>query len=464
MKRVKQLLSIMIAIVMVVASVCVVNEPVKTEAAVKIIVGKKLNVSVNGTDTIVVKGKASAKSANAKIAKVKKVKKGSGMTKITIQGKKVGKVKVKIKVGKKSKKVKVTVRPKIVAGVRAALLTSNSAKISWKKAKGASGYRVYRSTSAAGPFKKIATVKGYKKTSYTNYSLALGNYYYYKVIAYGKKGLTSEEYSNVVSVKTWKLYWSDEFNGNKINEKVWNYITGAGGWGNNELQNYQPEYNKVANGKLTIMPTFEYDTDAEEWLQDSVYSGRLDTKGKFTFQYGYLQFRAKQAKGVGTWTAGWALGSKNAWPLCGEIDVFETTSAKTKTIIPQSLHCKRFNGMSGSSANKHFDSTIPTATSAYHTYGVIWTPTSITFTIDGNPTGTYDPDTYVTEGRGIDDTAVWPYKQPFYLLVNCAVGGVLGGQLEPTYWKKVGSRVDEEGTVIDKYQDYLIYDWIRIYK
>ena len=452
---------------MVVTS-CVAYAPAKTDAAVKVIVGKKLKVEISDTETIVVKGKAKAKSSKNSVATVSGVSRYQGNSNIHVKGIKVGKTKIKVKVGGSKKTIAVTVFPKTVSGQKAALRSSNSAKISWKKAKGASGYRVFRSNSESGKYKKVATVKGAKKTSYVNNNLPLGNYYYYKIQAYGKKGIKSEEMSKAVYVKTWKLVWSDEFNGNKVDESKWQYDTKGGGWGNRELQYYRPENNIVKDGKLAIKTELLYDPDAEKCVDKieedgktipTYYSGRMNTKGKYYFKYGKLEFRAKQAKGVGTWTAGWALGKDKVWPNCGEIDVFETTSAKAKTTIPQSLHMKKFNGMAGSSANKHFDSTVATATTAYHTYGVIWTDHDLTFTIDGAATGNYNPQDFVADGRGVDDQTVWPYCQPFYLIVNCAIGGVLGGTVTPEYWTPEGG-LDKYG--YQKYVDYLYFDWVRV--
>ncbi len=455
MKTIRKGISILVALAMIV-TICAVDSPKISQAGVKVIVGKKLNVEITDTDTIVVKGKAKAKSANKKIAKVDSIDKYEKNSNIHIKGLKVGKTTIKVKVGKSSKKIKVTVYPKTVSGVRAAKTSETSATISWAKSKGATGYKVYRSNSRNAGYVPIQSVKG---TSYSDPKLAKGKFYYYKIQAYGKKKIKSEDLSNPVYVRTWKQIWSDEFNGNKVNEKVWNYDIGDGGWGNRELQYYRPENNIVKDGKLIIKNEFQYDEDAEQCVPDSYYSGRMNTKGKFDFKYGKLEFRVKQAKGVGTWTAGWALGKNKVWPNCGEIDVFETTSSRLKQTIPQSLHCKKFNGMAGSSANKHFDTTVTTATSAYHTYGVIWTDYDITFTIDGQATGNYNPDNFVVEGRGNQDLTVWPYCQPFYLIVNCAIGGVLGGQVTPEFWTKVKQEGD-----IGYYEDYLYYDWIRVYQ
>jgi len=59
--------------------------------------------------------------------------------------------------------------------------TKTSVKVKWKAVAGASGYKVYRATSAKGAYKAVASVKS---RSYTNRKLKKGKTYYYKVKAY----------------------------------------------------------------------------------------------------------------------------------------------------------------------------------------------------------------------------------------------------------------------------------------
>ena len=460
MKTYRKIISVVLSVALVM-SLCIVQAPTKTQAGVKIIVGKKLDFDIGSKETIIVKGKAKAKSASKKVAKITKTKKSKKQTKITVKGMKVGKTTIKVKVKKKSKKVKVTVRPKVPTGLKVALASSTSAKLAWTKAKGANGYYVYRSASRNGTYAKIATVK---TTSYTNTGLALGKYYYYKVIAYGNKKVLSDSYSNIAYAKTWKLVWRDEFEGTELDTTKWTYETGHGdiyGWGNQELQDYQPEYSGIVDGKLEIRPQFDYNVTTGKAVDNSYYSTRMYTKDKYKFTYGKVEFRAKMPKGRGTWAAGWMLGTGagGSWPTCGEIDVFETTSQIAKTWIPQSLHMKKFNGMPSSSGNKHYDSVISDATTAFHTYGVEWYPTYIKFTIDGKQTGIYNPADYTLEGNATEDMSIWPYKYPFYLIMNCAIGGTLGGEVTPQYWTKIATNGD-----IETYQDKLYFDYVRVYQ
>ena len=468
MKTYRKIISIVLTLALVM-SLCIVQAPTKSFAGVKIIVGKKLDFDIGSKETILVKGKAKAKSASKKVAKITKIKKGK-KTKITVKGMKVGKTTIKVKVKKKTKKVKVTVRPRKASNLKVALASQTSAKLTWTKSKGATGYYVYRSATRNGAYTKIATVTA---NTYTNTGLALGKYYYYKVMAYGNKKITSDEYSNIAYAKTWKLIWQDEFEGTALDTKKWNNegATGDGGYGNSELQDYQTEYCEVKNGKLTIKPTIYWDKANNKLLKNGnhweAYSTKLWTKDTDTdksfdqFTYGKFEFRAKMPKGKGTWAAGWMLGTGagGGWPTCGEIDVFETTSQDAKTWIPQSLHMKKFNGMPSSSGNKHYDSVISDATTAFHTYGVEWYPTYIKFTIDGKQTGIYNPGDYTLDPVPTDDMSIWPYKYPFYLIMNCAIGGTLGGEVNPKYW----TLKDTNGN-IEVYEDYLDFEYVRVYQ
>lgn len=462
MKTYRKIISVVLTLALVM-SLCIVQSPTKAQAKVKIIVGKKLDFDIGTKDTILVKGRATAKSSSKKIAKITKIKKGK-KTKITVKGMKVGKTKIKIR-GNGSKKVKVTIRPKTPKNLKISLASSTSAKLTWSKSKGAKGYYIYRSEKKGSGYKKIATVK---KNSYTNSGLALGKYYYYKIKAYGNKKITSEEYSKVNYVKTWKLVWQDEFEGNSLDLTKWNNegATGRSGYGNNELQDYEMEYSEVKDGKFVIKPQFTCDKTTKEVDLSSIYSTKVWTKDTATqkfakFQYGKFEFRAKMPKGRGTWAAGWMLGygAGGNWPTCGEIDVFETTSEPSKTLIPQSLHMKKFNGMPSSSGNKHWDTRVSDATSAFHTYAVEWYPTFIKFTIDGKQTGIYDPQQFTLEKNPTDDITIWPYRYPFYLIMNCAVGGTLGGQVTTDYWTKIA-----ETATTETYQDRLEFEYVRVYQ
>lgn len=466
MKGLKKITSFILVIAMVV-TLCGINNST-ADAAVTIFYGKKMKVSVGKSDSIAVKQKgAKFTSSNKKIATVSK--KGK------VTGKKVGTCKITVKVGKSKKTCTVTVIPDRVVLKSAVLAAenSNAVKVTWNKVKGATGYYVYYSTKKSGGFKKV-NVKGGKKTSATINNLTSGNTYYFKVKAYakaGKKTLTSQSYSkNVLSVKVWKLLWSDEFNytdKSKILEN-WSYEEGHGvngGWGNSEVQHYTNTGNNVSltGTALVIQPKYEYIESEKKY---EYTSARLVTKGKKQFKYGKIEFCAQVPSAQGTWAATWLLGQKNNWPYSGEIDVMETLS-NTKTgifaldRIPQTIHNGKFNGMSTSSGPKNATTTVPGSTTGYHRYGIIWDEKTITFTIDGKKTWTYDPSLYVPQGDGTGNNDIWPYNDYFYLIMNVAIGGTLGGSI-------VGANGIEK-TIINKDEvigpkGRMIVDWVRVYQ
>lgn len=397
-------------------------------------------------------------SSNKKIAKVS--------SKGVIKAIKPGKATITVKAsGAKSVKIAVTVNPKKVKTVSLSKASDTSLKVSWAKQSGVDGYEVYIATSAKGKYTKKATVKGASKTSTTLTNMANGTYYA-KVRAYKKVGSKNlvgaySPVSSGVTIKVWKLVWSDEFNGTSLNMNNWTYETGHGqdGWGNQEWQDYTAGGNIKFDGKnLIIIPRVQYDTSKREFIKTSASSTRIQSKGKKEFKYGKMEIRAKAAKAQGAWSAGWMLGNdidKIGWPRCGEIDIMESMNGAT----PQTIHCWYFNNQSWSHGNKNFDSGISQwqAANEFHTYGVIWDDHSIQFTVDGVKKGLYDPSRY--SKTFYKDLWGDSFMSPFFFILNCAIGGNAAGTPGLNGWTKVKT----EGN-IETYEDYFYIDYVRAYQ
>lgn len=103
------------------------------------------------------------------------------------------------------------------------------------------------------------------------------------------------------------LVWSDEFNGNSIDASKWGFEigTGSNGWGNNEQQYYTNRTDNayVADGALHIR------AKKEAYGGKNYTSARLNTNGKFTFTYGYVEARLALPSSQGIWPAFWMLGA-----------------------------------------------------------------------------------------------------------------------------------------------------------
>lgn len=222
----------------------------------------------------------------------------------------------------------------------------------------------------------------------------------------------------------WRLVWSDEFNGTAgsgVDTSKWVYETGGGGWGNGELENYT---NRTDNVYLEQDPNnpdnrFLVIKALKEAYGGSQYtSGRIKTQGKFSFQYGKVEMRAKLPYGQGIWPAFWMLGDDITtvnWPNCGEVDIMEFVgSTPTKTY--GTIHGPGYNGGGGLGAWHDYPAGF---TNDFHTYAIEWEPNVFRWYFDGQ----------MYQTRTVDDLAgrQWVFAHNFFILLNQAVGGAWPG-------------------------------------
>jgi beta-glucanase (GH16 family) len=62
----------------------------------------------------------------------------------------------------------------------------------------------------------------------------------------------------------------------------------------------------------------------------------------------------------------------------------------------------------------------------WHLYGLYWTPESMSWYYDDQLVGKYIP-------KNVENNDVWPFDEDFYIIMNLAVGGVLGGEIPDEY-------------------------------
>jgi beta-glucanase (GH16 family) len=212
------------------------------------------------------------------------------------------------------------------------------------------------------------------------------------------------------------LVWSDEFNTDGAPDaSKWTYDIGTGenGWGNNEKQYYRSENAVVEGGSLKIT------AKAESFGGEDYTSARLKTEGLYDFTYGKVEIRAKLATGSGTWPALWALGANyqtNAWPACGEIDIMEHVGNDQDHVLG-TVHYPGHSGGEGISGG----TTVTGASTDFHVYTLVWSPTKITWLVDGTAFHTFN------------NTAATPFNADFFLIMNVAMGGNLGGVIAPGF-------------------------------
>jgi beta-glucanase (GH16 family) len=222
----------------------------------------------------------------------------------------------------------------------------------------------------------------------------------------------SAGYTSPLTYSGYTLVWSDEFNGTAINTNDWNFETGGGGWGNNELEYYTNSSNNayISSGNLVI------EARKETMGSNSYTSARMNTAGKKSFQYGRIDIRAKLPVAQGLWPALWMLGSNFSsvgWPACGETDIMELVGSAPNKVVG-SLHWAQANGSSGTFNNTYLLSSGDFS-QQFHVFSLIWKQNYIQILVDGIA--------YVTATNANITSGTWPFNNPSFLIFNVAVGG-----------------------------------------
>ena len=221
------------------------------------------------------------------------------------------------------------------------------------------------------------------------------------------------------------LIWSDEFDGEgAIDSSKWHHQTllpNGSSWYNNEIQHYTDriDNSNISNGVLNIVGKKEvYNSQG---VTKQYTSARLNSK--FAFQYGKIEIRAKLPSGIGTWPAIWTLGKNinengaywdnqgygtTSWPACGEIDIMEHWGYN-QNYIQSATHTPSSYGGTLNIGGQ----VIPTASSEFHIYTLLWYPDRLIFSVDGNIHYIYKPIELNND--------TWPFNEEQYLLLNFAI-------------------------------------------
>jgi beta-glucanase (GH16 family) len=173
---------------------------------------------------------------------------------------------------------------------------------------------------------------------------------------------------------------------------------------------------QLDNGALDINATYVGAGNTPGGGSLSYDSGLFTTQGMFSQQYGYFEMRAELPAGAGMWPAFWMLDDNSAqpgaWPT--ELDAVEAFGAPNAngeggtSEAHWDVHSQNTSQQAGNWVNINADEA-----SGYHTYGVLWTPTQMSFVYDGQ---------VMAEAPTPSD-----YTQEMYMIVNLAVGGTWPG-------------------------------------
>ncbi len=255
------------------------------------------------------------------------------------------------------------------------------------------------------------------------------------------------------SGEVYKLTWSDEFDGNKLDNVKFNSSGGGYGASNNvalfngvEVKTFiehtfndNDEYAHVKNGELVFhSETVNLGKDDSGTDVTLTHTARaINTSGRMWFRYGYAELRAKIPLYANAWPAWWCTARSgadtplfkplNEWEYFSEVDMFEfwgnsgnacsnlhkwykhdpITEDRYPLVSDFPISLKP-SGSTWTKDDKYYTHTerMYTSTttgqyagdnvkfnvqgSGYHTFGFLWTPEKMVMSVDGQVYGNYD--------------------------------------------------------------------------
>jgi len=270
--------------------------------------------------------------------------------------------------------------------------------------------------------------------------------------ACGVRGVQSAP-ETVVPIAGRVLAWSDDFDGPAgaaVDSTRWRYDLGDGcqagncGWGNDEKEYYTSSRDNVAldgRGHLQIVARVAGPGLTCYYGACRYTSAKITTRGKVLASPGRVEARIKLAAGQGLWPAFWMLGAAfptTSWPQCGELDIMENHGSNV-TSTSSAIHGP---GYSGKTPFVHA-ATIARGTFAsdFHTFAVEWDSTRVQYFVDGAPH-------YTVTRAEVERYGKWVFDQPFFVILNLAVGGQFDG--------------DPKSDA--PFPATMLVDWVRVYR
>ncbi len=217
--------------------------------------------------------------------------------------------------------------------------------------------------------------------------------------------------------KIYQLVWWDDFDDSGyIDSTKWSFSKrGNPAW--KRFLAADTAFAQKENGLLKLK------MDRKMFSPDSstYQSVGIESAGKFSFQYGKVEVKAKFNKGKGSWPAIWMMPEDPVaygdWPGSGEIDIMEHVNEEN--VVHQTIHNASVTDAEGGSKATH--QSVYKADD-FNTYGMEWTPDYIRFFLNGEIQYTYH-----REGNG--NSYQWPFDKPFYIILNQSGGAGWPGNI-----------------------------------
>lgn len=212
--------------------------------------------------------------------------------------------------------------------------------------------------------------------------------------------------------KPWTLIWQDEFSKDGIpDEANWRF---TGRW-TPAWQCYCTDDTSTAfvrDGILYLKGIVSHERGDTATFR----TGCIETRHKFSFKYGRLEVKAKIPMVMGSWPAIWLMpqnDSYGGWPASGEIDVMEHLNRDQ--FVYHTVH-SGYIELEGHKQDPLYVWKAPFDSNDFNIYGVEWSAERIDFFINGVKTFTYPK----LKGGPLGQ---WPFDQPFYIILDMALGG-----------------------------------------
>ena len=247
----------------------------------------------------------------------------------------------------------------------------------------------------------------------------------------------------------YELAWSDEFDRDGAPDSTnWRFERGFAR--NEEAQWYQPENARVSNGMLIIegrrerVPNPTYDSTATDWRRSRRFaeytSASMNTRGLHSWRYGRFEMRGKIDTRSGLWPAFWTLGTAGRWPANGEIDIMEYYRGM---LLANVAWANASRGAVWDDSRLPIEQLGADWSSQFHVWRMDWDENEIRLYVDDRLLNTTDLRTTING----DEAQLNPLRQPHYILLNLAIGGMNGGDPSATAFP---SRFE--------------VDWVRVYR
>ena len=236
--------------------------------------------------------------------------------------------------------------------------------------------------------------------------------------------------------KRWKLVWQDNFDGTTLDTTKWTKVPpGKSNWDlhmSSDARCYAQ-----GNGLLHLKGIINPDTtvDKRPYITGGIY-----TKGKFAFQYGKIEIRAKLGCARGAWPAMWMLAAtdkRGKYPRNGEVDIMEHLNYDSS--VYETIHSYYTLELKQDKNPPHYG-TAKIYLNDFNIFTLQWCPDKFVYSVNGVETFTYPRVKDV-------DPSQWPFDQPFYILIDQQLGGGWVGKISP------------EDLPVE-----MIVDWVKVYQ